>query len=279
MNYINRVLEHYQAPNLIERIDQALTASDIDPYKATVEDFSTMDEFHLRGAAATEELIKLLDPTSESQILDAGSGLGGPARRLAQQKGCKVIGVDLCEDYCKTGNILSDRLGLASRVRLETGNVCDLSQFESNSFDGAWSIHVGMNIKNKNVFYNQLFQVLKPNTKLVIYDVVVSNKQGEVAYPMPWANESSTSFLVTEQELIEQANKVGFEVLQSIDMSKESLDFASQFIRKTKEAGSPPATGIHILLGPVFRAIAPNILSNLQNDSLRVVTLVFKKPL
>jgi sarcosine/dimethylglycine N-methyltransferase len=33
-------------------------------------------------------------------VLDAGSGVGGTARYLADQFGCRVAAVDLTEEYC-----------------------------------------------------------------------------------------------------------------------------------------------------------------------------------
>ncbi len=41
--------EHYAAPNLIERIDQALVAAGKSPDSLQLADLTPIDEFHLRG--------------------------------------------------------------------------------------------------------------------------------------------------------------------------------------------------------------------------------------
>ncbi len=53
--------EHYAAPNLIERIDQALVAAGKSPDLLQLADLTPIDEFHLRGPMATDELIEFLD--------------------------------------------------------------------------------------------------------------------------------------------------------------------------------------------------------------------------
>src|SRR5690348_9724525 len=51
-----------------------------------------LDQFHVRGLAATAELAALADLRPDMTVLDAGSGLGGPSRYLAEVHGCGVAG-------------------------------------------------------------------------------------------------------------------------------------------------------------------------------------------
>ncbi len=78
----NEIKVHYTSPGLIERIVQGLEAIGKSTASVDLDDLSALDEFHLRGPAATRELIEILDVGADSYVLDVGSGLGGPARRL-----------------------------------------------------------------------------------------------------------------------------------------------------------------------------------------------------
>ena len=49
----------------------------------TIDDLAPVDEFHLGGAAATAALVADLNLRPEDRVLDIGSGIGGPARRIA----------------------------------------------------------------------------------------------------------------------------------------------------------------------------------------------------
>ena len=86
----NEIKMHYASPGLYERIVQGLEAIGKFPASVDLDDLAALDEFHLREPAATRELIEILDVGAASHVLDVGSGLGGPARRLAKATGCRV---------------------------------------------------------------------------------------------------------------------------------------------------------------------------------------------
>jgi cyclopropane fatty-acyl-phospholipid synthase-like methyltransferase len=53
---------------------------------------------------------------TSSRVLDIGSGLGGPARTLAETFGCHVTGIDLTQAFCDAATTLSGWVGLSDRV-------------------------------------------------------------------------------------------------------------------------------------------------------------------
>ncbi|MPZ11694.1 MAG: SAM-dependent methyltransferase, partial [Kiloniellaceae bacterium] len=88
--------QHYaRAGELTGRILSALTAAGKDLDRLTAADLSPYDQFHSRGHKATAELAELLSPQPGQLLLDLGCGIGGPARWLAQERGCQVFGLDL----------------------------------------------------------------------------------------------------------------------------------------------------------------------------------------
>ena len=157
---MNMVRLYYTAPALRDRIASALAQPGKSEGDLTPDDLSPLDEFHLRGHTATVELIELLGATPGKHILDAGAGLGGPARRLARTTGCRVTGVDLSTDLCDAGAYLNQRTGLTDLVSLVPGDVTDLTAFADNSFNGAWTMHVSMNIRDKAAFYREVARVV-----------------------------------------------------------------------------------------------------------------------
>ena len=58
---------------------------------------------------ATSQLVDLIEIAPEDQVLDAGSGIGGTARFVADHCGCRVTAVDLTEEYCATPVAQSNR--------------------------------------------------------------------------------------------------------------------------------------------------------------------------
>ena len=243
--------EHYAAPNLIERIDQALVAAGESPDSLQIADLTPLDEFHLRGLKATDELIQLLNVSPGDRVLDVGSGLGGPARRLVDATGCLVTGVDLSEAFCTAGNELSRRVGLAGQVSLEQGNAMQLERFESSPFDAAWSIHVGMNVEHKDSFYSGIARVLASGARFLIFDIL-SADSGDIHFPVPWASEPAHSFLATADEMSTFLEASGFTIVGTVDQSAQCLAFLDANFERMKQEGGPPALGLHVVTGPTF---------------------------
>jgi cyclopropane fatty-acyl-phospholipid synthase-like methyltransferase len=64
------------------------------------------------GLEATDRLARFAGIESGTNILDAGSGLGGPSRYLASTYGCRVVGVDLSPSFVAVAQLLAQRTGL-----------------------------------------------------------------------------------------------------------------------------------------------------------------------
>jgi cyclopropane fatty-acyl-phospholipid synthase-like methyltransferase len=82
--------------------------------RLTPEDLAPIDEFHIRGRAATLELARAARVDSTKRVLDVGSGVGGTSRCLAREFGCRVTGIDLTDEYCSAAAMLTDRIGLSN---------------------------------------------------------------------------------------------------------------------------------------------------------------------
>src|SRR5690606_33691687 len=105
-----------------------------------------VDEFHIGGAEATAALLDQLDIGPDTRVLDIGSGIGGPARTIAERTGARVTGVDLTPDFVETARSLTETVGLSADFVV--GSALDLP-FADAAFDLATLIHVGMNIPDK----------------------------------------------------------------------------------------------------------------------------------
>jgi hypothetical protein len=79
---MNEVSAFYTGPGqLLAAISSALDAAGVDRSALRPADLGAVDEFHIRGRRATLEIIEALGLTADSQVLDLGSGLGGPPGR------------------------------------------------------------------------------------------------------------------------------------------------------------------------------------------------------
>ena len=106
-------------------IEQALIAAGKDLHHLQPADLGVLEDFHTLGRIATSQLAELAEISSHDEVLDAGSGIGGTARFLASQYGCKVTAIDLTEEYCETARWLNRLVGLDDRISVHQGDVTD----------------------------------------------------------------------------------------------------------------------------------------------------------
>jgi ubiquinone/menaquinone biosynthesis C-methylase UbiE len=274
---VNQVSQFYMGPgNLVEAIGSALHAAGLDRATLRPADLAPVDEFHIRGRAASLEIIEALGLSAGSHVLDLGSGLGGPARTLAELTGCTVTGVDLTAEFCEVATALSEWTGLSERTRFRVGDATTTGLPDA-AVDAAMTVHVAMNISDKHALYAEAFRVLRPGGRFVVYDVL-QGEGGDVHYPVPWANDPSTSFLATPKDMRDLLPAAGFEVISEVDSSDESLTWFQHMRARIQREGPPPVS-FAAFLGEAFEQMAANQVANIAERRIRTVMFACSRPL
>jgi 2-polyprenyl-3-methyl-5-hydroxy-6-metoxy-1,4-benzoquinol methylase len=122
----DRVASHYSENlELADAIAEKLRSAGKDLDKLMITDLAMVDEFHIRGRKATLELGERMNLNARSHVLDIGSGLGGPARTLAETYGCRVTGIDLTQAFCDAATAMSDWVEVENGSRLIKSVACN----------------------------------------------------------------------------------------------------------------------------------------------------------
>ena len=264
---------HYSHGGLLETLLDALRRAGIDPGQLGAEDLVAVEEFHIGGRQATAHLADVMGVTAGTRLLDVGSGIGGAARYFALEHGCDVVGIDLTEEFCTVAEDLSARLGLSERTRFVHGSALDLP-FEDASFDDACMLHVGMNIEDKERLLDEVSRVLRPAGRFAVYDVLAGS--AEPHFPVPWAQDASTSFLVSADELCALMESCGFEVVAQDDRTEAGLVFFRE-LAAAREAGTAPAVAVPILMGDDGPERLANTARSLEEGRIRPWLIIGKK--
>jgi ubiquinone/menaquinone biosynthesis C-methylase UbiE len=271
---VDQVQTHYGGGgDLAESIAQKLYAAGKNLEDLTTSDLSTVDEFHNRGRKATLELGCQMNLDENSLVLDIGSGLGGPARTLAEEYRCHVTGIDLTKAFCDAAQIMSKWVNLEERVRFQPGDATKLP-FEDNQFDAAITIHVAMNIPAKDKMYSEAKRVIKSGGIFAVYDVL-KGEGGDVLFPVPWARESSINHLVTRNEMEALLTQAGLEILQINDSTDESRGWFKALMARKAESGPPPVT-FQTFMGDDYPEMVRNKDRNLLERRIRTVSFICK---
>ena len=265
-----KVAGHYGRVRLEELIAVAVAREGNDPDKLAAGDLAAVDEFHLGGLEATQELARQMELRAGLRLLDVGSGIGGPARYFAAEHGCRVTGIDLTEEFVRVATSLTKRTKLESLAEFRQGSALDLP-FERETFDGAYMIHVGMNIADKVGIFREVRKVLKAGGMFTIYDVL-RTRDGEIRYPVPWALSEETSFVGTVRGYRDALEVAGFRVVQERGRGAFAIEFTQRTIARM-EQGGPPSLGLHLLMGEKAPLMAGNVLAAMKDGILEPVEL------
>ncbi|UCD67345.1 MAG: methyltransferase domain-containing protein [Betaproteobacteria bacterium] len=273
--YASTLNMHYGRKGLGDRIIAALRQAGKDPDSITTDDLSPVAEFHIGGQAATLELAQSAGMGAGMRVLDIGSGLGGPARTLAQHYGCKVAGLDLTEEFCRVATMLTELCGMHERVSFMHGNALDIP-FENASFDLVWTQQAGANIENKLRLYQEVNRVLAVGGRLVFQEVL-RGPETPLHLPVPWAREGGLSFLQPPDAIRDLLARAGFREMIWHDVTAQYIDEYRKLAARTSDPGGPPPLGIHLILGPEAGEMRRNVVRNLEEQRIVLIQGVLKK--
>jgi sarcosine/dimethylglycine N-methyltransferase len=247
-------------------IEGALIAAGLDLEQLQPADLVPLEDFHTMGRIATHQLVDLLDITADHHVLDAGSGIGGTARFIADRCGCPVTAVDLTDEYCDTARWLNQLVGLGDRITVRHADVTALP-FADATFDVVFSQHVQMNVADKTRLYAETRRVLRDGGRLALWDIV-SGDGRELGYPLPWADDLTRSHLATSDQLRAVIESAGFAIEHWADLTEQAATLMQALL-------TLPASplGLHAFVVN-FEEKAKNLTSALADGRLRAIQAV-----
>ena len=263
---------HYDRSDIGQRIFEGLRAAGADPEAPTLDDLAPVEHFHTRARGASLDLLRLAALDPGDRVLDLGGGIGGGARLLAAEAGCRVTVLDLTEAYVEVGRDLTRRTGLEDRVEFVHGDAL-AAPFADGAFDGVWTQHASMNIPDKDALYAEAGRVLRAGGTLAIHEVM-AGPGGPIHLPVPWARDPANSHLRPAEDVRATIAALGFREVAWEDQSAVSLEFNRA--RVAAASGGFPPLGLHLLLGEDYGAMITNQVRNLEEDRIRIVMGVWR---
>jgi cyclopropane fatty-acyl-phospholipid synthase-like methyltransferase len=249
-------------------IEQALISAGKDLDQLEPADLGLLEDFHTMGRYATSQLVDLVGITRESAVLDAGSGIGGTARYVADHCGCTVTAVDLTDEYCETSRWLNRLVGLDDRISVRQADVTQLP-FADGTFDVAISQHVQMNVDDKARLYSEARRVLVNGGRFALWDIT-SGESGELDYPLPWADDAASSHLATPDQLRALVESAGFAIEHWNDLTDQAAAFMQTLLAQPRNP-----LGLHAFVTD-FKRKVENLTQALTDGRLRAIQAVVR---
>src|SRR4051812_26969918 len=159
----------------------------VDLYDNVYGDFGSEAEYAVRREAYGEDLgqsswltaaewlgfADLLGIGPGSEVLEVGSGSGGPAVYLAGARGCRVTGVDINEHGVRNAQALAQSRGVADRAQFRTVDARGPLPFPADRFDAIVSNDAMCHIAGRSAVLGDWHRLLKPGGRALFTDALV----------------------------------------------------------------------------------------------------------
>ena len=195
-----------------------------------VEDLTKFDQLHYHGTDAIDIFIEKLEINEKTKILDVGSGIGGPARYLADKTGAEITAIELQSDQNNLAKDLTKKCGLSNKVNHICGDILDYD-FKNQTFDAVVSWLTLYHIANHEILLKKLFDLLNPNGFFYTEDITSRINLSD-ADRKKIKKEIYGIHLPYFDNYISNLEQNGFKLIFSEDMSSSWTDFTKERIKK-----------------------------------------------
>jgi len=195
-----------------------------------VEDLTKFDQLHYHGTDAIDIFIEKLEINEKTKILDVGSGIGGPARYIANKTGAEITAIELQSDQNNLAKDLTKKCGLSNKVSHICGDILDYD-FKNQTFDAVVSWLTLYHIANHEILLKKLFDLLNPNGFFYTEDIT-SRINLSNADRKEIKKEIYGIHLPYFDNYISNLEQNGFKLIFSEDMSSSWTDFTKERIKK-----------------------------------------------
>lgn len=133
-----------------------------------LDEMENSELYDLTWKTTTEFIIRELELTENKNVFDAGFGWG----RIIHGIKChlpeiKIEGIELTNELYERAFSLIEKQKFGG-VKLHCGDILNLKEFNSNSFDAIYATRVLHYIIDKKKALGNLYRVLKPSGKIII---------------------------------------------------------------------------------------------------------------
>jgi SAM-dependent methyltransferase len=165
------------------------------------------EQYHLGGAEDTRRMARLAGITAADRVVDLACYIGGPARQLARECQCEVVGVDISDVHIAVAERLTELVGLIDSVSFVCASA-EAVPLERESFTVAWS---QCSFPHDLSWLKEMDRLLKPGGRLAFTGLIRRAACDDPA-------------VLSLGEISQRVEAMGYRVLSAEDISDMDLE-------------------------------------------------------
>lgn len=155
-------------------------------------------------------------------VLDAGCGYGGSSIWLAENIGCKAIGITVVPYQVTKAQHYADKSSASSRLHFVKGDYAE-TKLPRESVTVVWGLESIVHCENKKRFAEEAYCLLKPGGRILISEYMLREKprltKEEHKIMEPFLHGWMMPDLLTPKQYINLLTKAGFRNIKVHDLS------------------------------------------------------------
>jgi len=137
----------------------------------TEDTFQAYDQDHYGGVEAVDILARKANIGDQTYVLDVCCGLGGPARYLAHNYRCRVMGLDITESRIQSARRFTQLVKLDHLVDFRQGNALAMP-FAHATFDVIMGQEAWVHVPDKTRLIAECTRVVKVGGRIAFTDIL-----------------------------------------------------------------------------------------------------------
>ena len=199
----------------------------------TFNEFSKIDHLHYNGTDAVNYAIIKTKIDANSCVLDIGSGVGGPARYIANNTNAIIYAVEIQKDLNNIAKILTKEFNLKKKIKHIQNDFLKLS-LKDIKFDSVVSWLALYHIPDRDKLFKKIYSLLKLKGYFYTEDFFLIDELNKKENA-ELSKAFHANYLVNYKQYLNDLETQKFEIISHRDMTIDWSSFTKKRLQDYKK--------------------------------------------
>ncbi len=182
-------------------------------------------------------------------VIDVGCGIGGPMRRVVQESGVSVVGINRSEVQLQQAKSLIAEAGLNHMVEFFACSFMDMGTIADDTFDRGYAIESTCHAPDKAGAFTEIYRVLKPGALFWGQEMCMTDKfnpgnNRHLEIKSELMRGIALKDIATTDEVNRDLETAGFEVIEAKDRAVDENAQTTPWYQPMESRGNTLANAL-----------------------------------